>query len=193
MLGTPKYISPEQARGQPLDGSADIYALGVVAFELLAGRAPFVGNDSVELVAKHITLQAPSPSDFNTALPQIADDMCRAMLDKEPGKRPNVAAVRAMLEQLKVAPPSTRVSATANQRAKATETHPQRRPPVAAVAPTPTQQVATSRRGVPWWGLVIGALGVFAIGIYFFGYPLDRGDVRRRRRPRRRRRWPSRP
>nr|HEX4315172.1 protein kinase [Kofleriaceae bacterium] len=104
-VGTPKYIAPEQARGMPLAGSADIYALGAVTFELLAGRAPFVGVDAVELIAKHVTMQAPLPSVFNPTLPAIADALCSQMLDKDPGRRPTIQQVRAMLEQLKLAPP----------------------------------------------------------------------------------------
>ena len=103
-VGTPKYIAPEQARGLTLAGSADIYALGAVTFELLAGRAPFVGVDAVELIAKHVTMQAPLPSVFNPALPAIADVLCSQMLDKDPGRRPTIQQVRAMLEQLKTAP-----------------------------------------------------------------------------------------
>jgi serine/threonine protein kinase len=104
-VGTPKYIAPEQARGLPLAGTADLYALGAVAFELLAGRPPFIGVDAVELIAKHVTMQAPLPSVFNPTLPVIADVMCSQMLDKDPSRRPLISQIRSMLEQLKIAPP----------------------------------------------------------------------------------------
>ena len=176
-VGTPKYIAPEQARGQPLDGSADVYQLGVVAFEFLAGRPPFIGADSVELVAKHITMQAPIPSDFNSVLPQAADDMCRQMLDKDPTKRPSVPAVRAMLEQVRKAPPSDRASVAAHQRAKQTEI-------ITPVTPVPTDQVAAvetrpvpRKGGAPWWSFLVVGLGVLAIGTYFLGHFVDRDDA----------------
>src|SRR5207248_126475 len=106
MIGTPQYMAPEQARGQALDGSADIYALGVMAFEMLTGRPPFVSEDPVEMVAKHITLAPPAPSDFNADLPEVADELLAEMLDKDPTKRPTLARVQELLEQIKILPPS---------------------------------------------------------------------------------------
>src|SRR3989441_10811096 len=60
-IGTPHYMSPEQARAQPLDGRSDIYSLGVVAYQSLTGRVPFDGEDSFSIGYKHIMEEIPTP------------------------------------------------------------------------------------------------------------------------------------
>ncbi len=60
-IGTPHYMSPEQARAQPLDGRSDIYSLGVVAYQCLTGHVPFDGEDSFSIGYKHIMEELPSP------------------------------------------------------------------------------------------------------------------------------------
>src|SRR5713101_4733240 len=60
-IGTPHYMSPEQARAQPLDGRSDLYSLGVVAYQCLTGRVPFDGEDSFSIGYKHIMEELPTP------------------------------------------------------------------------------------------------------------------------------------
>jgi hypothetical protein len=125
LIGTPRYISPEQVRGQPLDGRADIYALGVVAFELLAGRPPFSGSSAgaYELFEKHAKLKPPKPSAFNVQLPEVADDLIGAMLEKEPSERPSMLAVRERLMKLRVTPASALAAQRAAAAAEPTDVH----------------------------------------------------------------------
>lgn len=86
-LGTPGYMAPEQALGGQVDHRADIYALGVVSFELLAGSRPYQG-DARELVLA--TLQAPIPSCHarNPGIPEAVDEILEAALAKDPADRP---------------------------------------------------------------------------------------------------------
>ncbi len=105
LIGTPRYIAPEQARLQSIDGRADIYALGVLAFELFAGRLPFIGSDGVDLVAKHVALAPPNPSDFDPLLPALVDELVGSMLAKAPGERPTLPQVRERLARIPNEPP----------------------------------------------------------------------------------------
>ncbi|HEY3801933.1 MAG TPA: serine/threonine-protein kinase [Kofleriaceae bacterium] len=125
LIGTPRYISPEQVRGQTLDGRADIYALGVVAFELLAGRPPFSGSSAgaYELFEKHAKLKPPKPSAFNMQLPEAADDLIGAMLAKEAAERPSLIHVRDALLKLRVAPASALAAQRAAVAAEPTDVH----------------------------------------------------------------------
>jgi eukaryotic-like serine/threonine-protein kinase len=99
-IGTPAYIAPEQARGRPLDGSADVYALGVIAFEMLTGRLPFESDNAADLIAQHLGAAPPVPSKL-APLPAVADTLLLGMLDKVPANRPSLARVRALLAVLR--------------------------------------------------------------------------------------------
>lgn len=83
-VGTPKYMSPEQARGQPLDGRSDLYSLGVMLFEMLAGHPPFMAEEAVTLAIKHCQDPVPRlPSDLARFQPLID-----RLLAKAPAQRP---------------------------------------------------------------------------------------------------------
>lgn len=83
IIGTPHYMSPEQARGLPLDGRADIYSLGVVLYEMLVGHVPYRADDSVAVGIMHITAALPQlPEELSTLQP-ILD----RMLAKDPAQR----------------------------------------------------------------------------------------------------------
>ena len=91
-LGTPAYMAPEQAAGDPMtDHRADIYALGVVAYELLAGQAPFAGRPAHALIAAHMT-EAPQPLDARRpAVPAPLASLVMRCLAKSPADRPQHA------------------------------------------------------------------------------------------------------
>src|SRR5260221_4421676 len=67
VLGTADYLSPEQARGETLTASSDLYSLGVVMFEMLAGRPPFVGPTAVSIAMQHASTNPPPVRQFNAA------------------------------------------------------------------------------------------------------------------------------
>jgi eukaryotic-like serine/threonine-protein kinase len=90
-LGTPAYMAPEQAAGDQVDHRADIYALGVVAYEMIAGRPPFVGHSAQQLIAAHIMATADSLSKHRSAVPPALDDLVRRCLAKKPAERPQSA------------------------------------------------------------------------------------------------------
>jgi CheY-like chemotaxis protein len=90
MAGTPAYIAPEVAEGHPgsdRSPKADIYSMGVSAYELLTGALPFNGRTWVEIVRKHITEMPPFPSERRPGLPERIDDVVFRMLSKDPKER----------------------------------------------------------------------------------------------------------
>jgi serine/threonine-protein kinase len=96
MLGTPRYISPEQARGIQVDHRSDIYSLGVMAYEMLAGRPPFQGESAMDLVVKHLGEPPPPLSQF-TKVPKSLEQCVMRMLEKDPSRRPTLEEVRGIL------------------------------------------------------------------------------------------------
>ncbi|APR78154.1 serine/threonine protein kinase [Minicystis rosea] len=98
VLGTPAYMSPEQAAGAVVDGRADIYALGVVLFELATGRLPFDRSTADALAAAHARLAPPRPSAVAPAIDRELESVILACLRKRPRDRPRDArAVRDLL------------------------------------------------------------------------------------------------
>jgi serine/threonine-protein kinase len=87
ILGTPEYISPEYARGERLQGPADVYAVAVMAYEMLCGRLPFDDQVPVKIVAKHLTEPPPAMAGIHPSVEQAV----LAGLSKEPTLRPSAA------------------------------------------------------------------------------------------------------
>ncbi len=85
-IGTPHYMSPEQARAQQIDGRSDLYSLGVVAYQCLAGVVPYDGDDSFSIGYKHITEAIPTPA-LISADERRVYDVIRRMLMKDPADR----------------------------------------------------------------------------------------------------------
>lgn len=99
-LGTPEYVAPEQARGERNVGpAADLYSLGVVAWEMLAGSPPFVADSAIEVLRAHAERPLPSPRASLRSAPGWLRDLVSWMLAKEPSRRPrDAAAALAFLE-----------------------------------------------------------------------------------------------
>jgi serine/threonine-protein kinase len=94
VFGTPEYISPEQACGQPVDGRCDIYACGAILFEMLTGRPPFVGDGIFETLRKQVVDPPPSPSEArdDIVVPGMVDRIVAKCLEKQPSNRFGSAA-----------------------------------------------------------------------------------------------------
>ncbi|CAI8992042.1 MULTISPECIES: serine/threonine-protein kinase [Pseudomonas] len=96
-VGTPSYMSPEQARGQEIDGRADLYALGVVLYEILVGKLPYNGNDALSTALAHLTEPLPELPVHHGRYQGVL----RKLLAKDPAERfPDAAALLQALDNL---------------------------------------------------------------------------------------------
>jgi serine/threonine-protein kinase len=100
MMGTPGYLSPEQARGKNVDHRTDVYALGCMVFEVVTGRLPFVADNAMDIVLMHMTAAAPRPSEIWPEIPRPLDAVISRMLEKESSARPSLSEVRAVFSEL---------------------------------------------------------------------------------------------
>jgi len=101
VCGTPEYMSPEQARGQKLDGRSDLYAVGVMLYQMVTDRLPFEATSPIEVVTKHISEPPVPPATYRADLPPSFERLILALLEKDREKRPAGAMdVHAELERI---------------------------------------------------------------------------------------------
>jgi len=87
LVGTPFYMSPEQALGRELDGRSDVYSLGVMLYEFLAGGVPFKGSSKTEVINAHIHEPVPNVLDKNHDLPEVWQEIVNTAMAKSPEDR----------------------------------------------------------------------------------------------------------
>src|SRR5262249_32701309 len=87
IIGTAQYLSPEQAKGAPVDQTSDLYSVGVVLYELLTGVVPFSGDTPVEIAMKHLSRMPEPPSSKRAEVPRDLDLIVMRALAKDPGER----------------------------------------------------------------------------------------------------------
>ncbi|GAG51555.1 unnamed protein product, partial [marine sediment metagenome] len=101
-VGTPEYMSPEQLLGEKLDPKTDLYSGGVVLFELLTGRLPFVGADRMQTATLRLQEDASPPSFVKPGIPPAVDRVVLRLLARARNERPDSAqAALAELRQLR--------------------------------------------------------------------------------------------
>jgi tetratricopeptide (TPR) repeat protein len=93
MVGTVTYMPPEQAMGGKVTAKADLYSLGAMLYEMVTGRPPFVGDDSIAIIGQHINTPPVSPTWHRADLPPALETLILQLLEKDPEKRPESAAV----------------------------------------------------------------------------------------------------
>ncbi|MBS1869797.1 MAG: Stk1 family PASTA domain-containing Ser/Thr kinase [Actinobacteria bacterium] len=88
IMGTAQYLSPEQAQGHAVSQSSDLYAVGVILFELLTGHVPFDADSAVSIALKHVSEPPPAPSAFDPSVPPALEAIVLWALEKDPAQRP---------------------------------------------------------------------------------------------------------
>jgi serine/threonine-protein kinase len=173
ILGTPAYMAPEQCKGiSEVDARADLYALGCILFELLAGRPPFVSQGGGELMAMHIYEPPPRVSMFAPHVPAELDALIAKMLVKNvPDRVPSAAYTLAALERVPL--PTVRESFAvfdANTRNRAATYAPPMGPLTQYLAPPDPPRPPS--RVLPILVILL-ALAIAAAAVYYIGF----GDV----------------
>lgn len=176
VIGTATYFSPEQAQGRPADERSDIYALGVVLYEMLAGLPPFSGENPVSIAYQHVSQNPIRPSVHNPDVPADLDAIVMRALDKEPLRRyPKAEAMRAdLLTFLSGSPIRPRVDPAASTRLM-----PATPPP--SVPPDETyRHIAVpeyeARSQWPLLLTVVGLLLLLAVGLFGLSRLLNRSE-----------------
>ncbi len=98
-IGTPMYMSPEQIRGKAVDHRSDIYALGVLMYQMFTGQMPFIAETYIDLANQHLSQAPPHPRQLNKALPGDLEALILRCLEKKPENRPGT--MEEMLEILR--------------------------------------------------------------------------------------------
>ena len=177
VFGTSYYMSPEQARGEPVDARSDLYSLGITAYECLSGKRPFVAGSSAAIMLKHLTTSPPPFDELDPPvhIPPSIEALVMGLLEKKKEDRPATALeLRREVERLGLtmsADPfgtgegDAVASSGRTNAGPSNDTRPKRRaaatfPDEASVSQTAPSLVVTSVRG-PW--PIIAALGVLVI------------------------------
>jgi serine/threonine-protein kinase len=153
LIGTPAYISPEQARGDHVDARSDQYALGIVLFQISTGALPFDADTPIGVLMKHLNESLPRPRDVNPTVPIAVERVILKATAKEPGDRfASVADMNAALQAALAHAMDPRHTAA---------------PPLIPLPPSATQTLAVPGRPAldrrrPWW-IGAGALLVVAL------------------------------
>jgi beta-lactam-binding protein with PASTA domain len=166
VTGTAHYLAPEQLLGEPADPRTDLYSVGILAFELLTGSAPFDGETSVAIAYKHLRDRVPRPSARNTTVPKGLDGWVGSMTEKDRELRPEsaVEARRDLAAEAATFPPAGSIGQLVRE---VPASSPQRDPGRAETVVIPRGKRTGRRRRGRW--LLGSVLAVLALAAAAWG------------------------
>lgn len=175
--GSPSYLSPEQAAGSSPSPSSDVYSLGVVLYEILTGKLPFVSDDPVELIRLHRDVIPVSPSKINPHVPKPLEQILLKVLSKEPSARYRTAdqfgrVLETYLEQNRHSDkaPDTQINHIETQRPQVAPTTPTPAVQGNFVNPTHLQpstaypQIEDTPPRYDWGTIILGLITILVVG-----------------------------
>ena len=180
VIGTATYFSPEQAQGLPADERSDVYSLGIVLYEMLAGKPPFTGESPVAVAYQHVSEPATSPDAVNPEVPRELAAVSEHAIQKNPELRyQNAEEFRADL--IRYLQGSEPVAAAAAMAAAATSVIAPPPPAAAVGAPGPVStqtfdQPAEERSQTSYWMAVGALIAVLIIGVFLLFRLLSGGE-----------------
>jgi hypothetical protein len=189
LIGTPAYMSPEALRGERADARSDIYSLGVVIFEMLTGRTPYVADTPYSIIMKHMHEPLPEPREINPDVPESLNAFLLKALAKEPDDRfQSAVEMHAAIQNELFRPttnpgsaaPATIARSAAPIAAETSTVHVGSQPGSESApqlgTPEPPQQSAAAQRGFPRWLYLVGAgLVVGLVALLILPGVLDMG------------------
>jgi hypothetical protein len=147
VLGTARYLAPEQLRDDPIDARADVYALGLVLHETLTGRPPFGEGNAVEVAARRLTTSLPAVSDLVAGIPPGLDELIRWATRVDPSERPADGGELATALRHFASRDADAVIAARVARVPERNTSPVTSEPIAPVGPPPAPRADTPTDG----------------------------------------------
>ena len=156
-MGTPAYISPEQAQAQPVDQRSDIYSLGIILYEMVTGRVPFMADTPLAIIFKHVSDPLPLPSLIKPDIPASIEQVILKALAKDPKDRFSTAAEFA-----------------AAWKRALEEKEPARRMPETISPPVLTRNDCSPTRAAPnLGGLQAGLSAAWQARVFYFRLPVS--------------------
>lgn len=151
IIGTPAYMSPEQGLGEKVDGRSDIYALGIVLYEMATGRVPYQAETPMAIMIKHLNDPLPPPRRLNPALPEVIERVILKALAKQPQDR--YATAGEMVRALQAAIPETMEGQPVSAEGDATQIS-----TTGATLAAQRQETKTRRKGPKWLWVAVGLI-----------------------------------
>lgn len=186
-MGTVHYVSPEQARGEHAVPGSDIYATGVVLYEMLTKRLPFEADAPVGVAMQHVNSAPPPPSQFNPSITPGVEAVVLRALAKDPAERfPTATALADALERRETTPAAAATRAmptTASSGPPPADRRPPTRRTHQAVPPRAYAEPVAKGNGTNYAAILIGSailiglIGLAILGLQFGGFALFEGDT----------------